>query len=128
MPALPLLDLWSAETRETRVSYEDCEMGCSDSFLVTVAAAQSIEPPLADTRISVNTLVREDIFAGFLADDMETVLPQIDRRGDGIRRPATIRRSFPYSGTISRSHPEPVPGSGASAQHSAAPAAGKKRR
>jgi tetratricopeptide (TPR) repeat protein len=40
-------------------------------FLVTVAAAQSIEPPLADTRISVNTLVREDIFAGFVADDME---------------------------------------------------------
>ena len=33
--------------------------------------AQSPEPPLADARLSVNTLLREDIFAGFLADDME---------------------------------------------------------
>ena len=39
-------------------------------FLVTVAVAQSPEPPLADARLSVHTLVREDIFAGFLADDM----------------------------------------------------------
>lgn len=40
--------------------------------LATVAAAaQSPEPPLSDARLSVNTLVREDIFAGFLADDME---------------------------------------------------------
>ena len=39
--------------------------------LVTVAAAQSPEPPLEDTRLTVHTLVREDIFAGFLADDME---------------------------------------------------------
>ena len=38
---------------------------------VTVAAAQSPEPPLSDTRLSVHTLVREDIFAGFLANDME---------------------------------------------------------
>jgi hypothetical protein len=37
----------------------------------TVAAAQSPEPPLSDARLSVNTLLREDIFAGFLADDME---------------------------------------------------------
>jgi hypothetical protein len=39
--------------------------------LVTVAAAQSPEPPLSDTRLSIHTLVREDIFAGFLMDDME---------------------------------------------------------
>lgn len=39
--------------------------------LVTVAWAQSPEPPLSDTRLSIHTLVREDIFAGFLADDME---------------------------------------------------------
>jgi hypothetical protein len=37
----------------------------------TVAMAQTPEPPLSDARLSVNTLVREDIFAGFLADDME---------------------------------------------------------
>jgi tetratricopeptide (TPR) repeat protein len=41
-------------------------------FLVSVAvAAQAPEPPLADSRFTVHTLVREDIFAGFLADDME---------------------------------------------------------
>jgi hypothetical protein len=42
-------------------------------FLMTVAAAaaQSPEPPLSDTRLPVHTLLREDIFAGFLADDME---------------------------------------------------------
>lgn len=38
--------------------------------LATVAVAQRIEPPLADTRLTVHTLVREDIFAGFLEDDM----------------------------------------------------------
>jgi hypothetical protein len=39
--------------------------------LVTVAVAQSPEPPISDTRLSIHTLVREDIFAGILADDME---------------------------------------------------------
>lgn len=38
---------------------------------VTVAAAQSPQAPLSDTRLTVHTLLREDIFAGFLADDME---------------------------------------------------------
>lgn len=38
--------------------------------LVTVAAAQTPEPPLADARLTIHTLVREDIFAGFLEDDM----------------------------------------------------------
>jgi hypothetical protein len=38
---------------------------------VTAAFAQSPQSPLSDSRISVNTLLREDIFAGFLADDME---------------------------------------------------------
>ncbi len=39
--------------------------------LVVVAIAQSSEPPLSDTRLTIHTLVREDIFAGFLANDME---------------------------------------------------------
>ena len=34
--------------------------------VVTVAAAQSTEPPISDTRLTVHTLVREDLFAGFL--------------------------------------------------------------
>ena len=41
-------------------------------LLIAVAAvsAQSPEPPLADTRLAVHTLVREDIFSGFMANDM----------------------------------------------------------
>jgi len=38
---------------------------------VTVAAAQSPEAPLSDNRFTVHTLLREDIFAGFLTNDME---------------------------------------------------------
>ncbi len=38
--------------------------------VVTAVAAQSPEPPLSDTRLAVHTLVREDIFAGFMANDM----------------------------------------------------------
>ena len=42
-------------------------------FVVAVSAAvpaQAPEPPVADTRLTVHTLVREDIFAGFLQNDM----------------------------------------------------------
>jgi hypothetical protein len=39
--------------------------------IVTVALAQSSQPPLGDKRLTVHTLLREDIFAGFLSDDME---------------------------------------------------------
>src|SRR5437868_9801064 len=35
-----------------------------------LAAAPAPEPPLADSRLTVHTLLREDIFAGFLANDM----------------------------------------------------------
>jgi hypothetical protein len=38
-------------------------------FVSLAAAAQAPEPPLGDTRLTVNTLVREDIFAGFLRND-----------------------------------------------------------
>jgi hypothetical protein len=41
--------------------------------LVTAAFAQSPQRPLSDTRLSVNTLLREDLFAGFLAEDMESL-------------------------------------------------------
>jgi hypothetical protein len=40
-------------------------------LLVSLAAAQSPVQHLSDTRLSVNTLVREDLFAGFLTDDLE---------------------------------------------------------
>lgn len=38
--------------------------------LVTVAAAQSPQSSLSDSRLTVHTLVREDIFAGWMSDDM----------------------------------------------------------
>jgi hypothetical protein len=39
--------------------------------VVTAAAAQSPDPLLSETRLSVHTLVREDIFAGFRNGNME---------------------------------------------------------
>jgi hypothetical protein len=41
--------------------------------VVTAAAAQPSEPPIADTRLTVHTLLREDIFAGFLDNNMDRV-------------------------------------------------------
>jgi len=41
------------------------------AVLATIASAQSLGPPLSDSRLTVHTLLREDIFAGFLSDDME---------------------------------------------------------
>ena len=41
--------------------------------LMTTAAAQSTEPPIGETRLTVHTLLREDIFAGFLDNNMERV-------------------------------------------------------
>jgi len=38
--------------------------------LITAAAAQSPAPPLSDSRLTVHTLVREDIFAGFMGDNL----------------------------------------------------------
>lgn len=38
--------------------------------LVTAAAAQSPQTPLSDSRLTVHTLLREDIFAGLMIDDM----------------------------------------------------------
>jgi tetratricopeptide (TPR) repeat protein len=35
-----------------------------------VAAAQSPEPPLSESRLTVHTLLREDVFAGWMANDM----------------------------------------------------------
>lgn len=40
-------------------------------LLTTIAARQSPQPPLADLRLTVHTLLREDIFAGFIGDDMD---------------------------------------------------------
>lgn len=39
-------------------------------LLCATTPAQAPEPPLSDTRLTVHTLVREDIFAGFLQNDV----------------------------------------------------------
>lgn len=42
-------------------------------FAVAISAttpAQAPEPPISDTRLTVHTLVREDVFAGFLRNDV----------------------------------------------------------
>lgn len=44
---------------------------CVVVFLMSDAFGQSPEPPLSDTRLPVSTLVREDVFAGWRANDME---------------------------------------------------------
>jgi tetratricopeptide (TPR) repeat protein len=51
--------------------------------------AQAPEPPLADTRLTVHTLLREDIFAGFLQNDL-TRLARAEKNADALlaSRPA----------------------------------------
>src|SRR5262245_33102794 len=39
--------------------------------VMCLTAADSPEPPLSDSRLSVHTLVREDIFAGLLEGDLD---------------------------------------------------------
>jgi len=38
--------------------------------ITSAVLAQAPEPPLADTRLTVHTLLREDVFAGFLQNDL----------------------------------------------------------
>jgi len=47
-------------------------MSCLVLLLIAIAGAkaQSPEPPLSDMRLTVHTLLREDVFAGFMANDM----------------------------------------------------------
>jgi hypothetical protein len=59
-------------------------------FAMTAAVpAQAPEPPLADTRLTVHTLLREDVFAGFLQNDLAR-LARAERNADAllISRPA----------------------------------------
>ena len=40
-------------------------------LVVSPLSAQEPEPPLEDTRLSIHTLVREDVFAGWREQDMQ---------------------------------------------------------
>ncbi|MBS1808090.1 MAG: hypothetical protein JST84_07865 [Acidobacteria bacterium] len=59
------------------------------TLFVVVAIAQSSEPPIDDARLSIHTLVREDIFAGFLANDLQR-LARGEKNVDALleKRPA----------------------------------------
>ena len=46
-------------------------MSCVVLFLVSEAFGDSPDPPLADKRLPVSTLVREDVFSGWRANDLE---------------------------------------------------------
>jgi tetratricopeptide (TPR) repeat protein len=56
---------------------------------VSAVAAQAPEPPIADTRLTVHTLLREDIFAGFLQNDLVR-LARAEKNADALlaSRPA----------------------------------------
>ena len=58
----------------------------TSTLLVVLAAglaAQSPEPPLADTRLTVHTLLREDVFAGYLRNDL-TQFARAERNADAL--------------------------------------------
>lgn len=72
-------------------------------FLVALSVAvpaQAPEPPLGDTRIAVQTLVREDIFAGMLQNDM-TRLARSEKSIESLlaSRPADRAELSAWQGT-----------------------------
>ncbi len=70
------------------------------AMLVTAVAAQTIESPLSDTRLTVHTLVREDIFAGLLADDVDRVA-KAEKNLEVLleKRPAAKHLSLAWKGS-----------------------------
>jgi hypothetical protein len=70
------------------------------ALFVSAVAAQSVELPLSDTRLSVHTLVREDIFAGLLADDLDR-LARAERNLEILleKRPAAKHISLAWKGS-----------------------------
>ncbi len=63
--------------------------------------AQAPEPPLADTRLTVHTLLREDIFAGFLQNDL-TRLARAERNAEQLlsSRPAERAPILAWQGAM----------------------------
>lgn len=63
--------------------------------------AQAPEPPLADTRLTVHTLLREDVFAGFLQNDL-TRLARAEKNADALlaSRPAERPSVVAWQGSM----------------------------
>ena len=57
------------------------------SILASPALAQAPEPPLDDTRLTIHTLVREDVFAGWRSDNQQ----RLERAEKNIERLLTSR-------------------------------------
>lgn len=73
-------------------------------FVTAISAAipaQAPEPPLADTRLTVHTLVREDIFAGFLQND-QTRMARAEKSLEQLlaSRPAERASVLAWQGSI----------------------------
>jgi hypothetical protein len=71
--------------------------------LVAISAAvpaQTPEPPIADTRLTVHTLLREDIFAGFLQNDV-TRLTRAEKNAEQllVSRPAERAALLAWQGS-----------------------------
>jgi tetratricopeptide (TPR) repeat protein len=66
----------------------------------TSAFGQAPEPPIADTRLTVHTLVREDIFAGFLQNDLKR-LERAEKNLERLResRPAERANVIAWQGS-----------------------------
>ena len=60
--------------------------------MVVTATAQSQEPPIGDTRLTVHTLLREDVFAGFLDNNMER-FARADRNLDALLKQRPDQRA-----------------------------------
>jgi len=72
--------------------------------LVAISAAvpaQAPEPPLADTRLTVHTLLREDIFAGFLQNDLSR-LARAEKNAEALlaSRPGERPAILAWQGSI----------------------------
>jgi hypothetical protein len=67
----------------------------------TAVPAQAPEPPLGDTRLTVHTLLREDVFAGFLQKNLAR-LGRAERNADALlaSRPAERAPILAWQGSI----------------------------
>jgi tetratricopeptide (TPR) repeat protein len=70
-----------------------------------LSSAQAPEPPIADTRVAVQTLVREDIFAGFLQGNVVR-LARAEKNLDSLlaSRPAARAEILAWQGSIALTH------------------------
>jgi len=69
--------------------------------VAAVAQSQSVNPPLDEKRLTIHTLVREDIFAGFLTNDAER-LARGEKNVDAlmVSRPSAKAELLSWKGAV----------------------------